>query len=52
MSCLNCFKVYDIGGKLGDEHNQEIACRIESAFSQHLNPKYVAKIKIIIEEGF
>lgn len=37
MTHLNCFKAYDIRGKLGDDLNEEIAYRIGRAFAQHLN---------------
>jgi phosphomannomutase/phosphomannomutase/phosphoglucomutase len=39
---LNCFKAYDIRGRLGDELNEEIAWRIGRAYVQLLNPKKVA----------
>lgn len=39
---LNCFKAYDIRGKLGDELNVDIAYRIGRSFGQYLNAKKVA----------
>ncbi|MGQ5523620.1 phosphomannomutase CpsG [Chitinimonas sp. PSY-7] len=38
---LNCFKAYDIRGRLGDELNEEIAYRIGRAYAAHLQPKRV-----------
>ncbi|MCJ8322848.1 MAG: phosphomannomutase CpsG [Rhizobiales bacterium] len=38
---INCFKAYDIRGKLGSELNVDIAYRIGRAFGQHLKPKSV-----------
>lgn len=38
---LNCFKAYDIRGKLGEELNEEIAWRIGRAYAQCLKPKQV-----------
>ena len=38
---LNCFKAYDIRGKLGSELNEDIAYRIGRAFGQYSNPKTV-----------
>lgn len=38
---LTCFKAYDVRGKLGDELNEDIACRIGRAYAQHLNAKRV-----------
>ncbi|CAG8998558.1 MAG: Phosphomannomutase/phosphoglucomutase [Candidatus Celerinatantimonas neptuna] len=42
MSILNCFKAYDIRGKLGEELNEQIAYRIGRAYAQHLIPKTIA----------
>lgn len=42
MSSLNCFKAYDIRGKLGEELNEDIAYRIGRAYAQHLRPKSIA----------
>ncbi len=39
---LNCFKAYDIRGKLGKELNDEIAYRIGRATAQSLNAERVA----------
>lgn len=38
---LNCFKAYDIRGKLGDELNEDIAYRIGRAYVQYLKAKRV-----------
>lgn len=38
---LNCFKAYDIRGRLGDELNTDIAYRIGRAFGELLKPKVV-----------
>lgn len=38
---LNCFKAYDIRGRLGDELNVDIAYRIGRAFGELLKPKTV-----------
>lgn len=39
MKKLNCFKAYDIRGRLGDELNEDIAYRIGRAYSQVFKPK-------------
>ena len=41
MRSLNCFKAYDIRGKLGVELNEEIAYRIGRAYAEYLSPKKV-----------
>jgi phosphomannomutase len=41
MKKLNCFKAYDIRGKLGNELNEDIAYRIGRAYVQFLNAKRV-----------
>ena len=41
MKKLTCFKAYDIRGKLGEELNEEIACRIGRAYGEYLKPKTV-----------
>ncbi|QGU13693.1 phosphomannomutase CpsG [Leclercia sp. 119287] len=38
---LNCFKAYDIRGRLGEELNQDIAYRIGRAYGEFLKPKTV-----------
>ena len=38
---LNCFKAYDIRGKLGEELNEEIAYRIGRAYAVYLKPQSV-----------
>ena len=38
---LNCFKAYDIRGRLGDELNEEIAYRIGRAYGEFAKPKTV-----------
>ncbi len=38
---LNCFKAYDIRGKLGDELNEDIAYRIGRAYAAYLQPQSV-----------
>lgn len=39
---INCFKAYDIRGKLGEELNPDVAYRIGYAFAKQLNAKKVA----------
>ncbi len=39
---LNCFKAYDIRGRLGDELNEDIARRIGRAFAEVLGARRVA----------
>jgi phosphomannomutase len=39
---LNCFKAYDIRGKLGEELNVDIAYRIGRATAQYLDAKIIA----------
>ncbi|MDZ7320182.1 phosphomannomutase CpsG [Kosakonia sacchari] len=41
MRKLNCFKAYDIRGKLGEELNEDIARRIGRAYGEYLKPKCV-----------
>ena len=41
MSELTCFKAYDIRGEIGLNINEDIACRIGRAVSQHLNARSV-----------
>ncbi|WP_320150908.1 phosphomannomutase CpsG [uncultured Tolumonas sp.] len=38
---LNCFKAYDIRGRLGDELNEKIAYRIGRAYGEFAKPKTV-----------
>ena len=38
---LNCFKAYDIRGRLGDELNEDIAYRIGRAYGEFAKPKTV-----------
>ena len=38
MASLNCFKAYDIRGRVPDELNEEIATRIGRAYAQHVRP--------------
>lgn len=38
---LNCFKAYDIRGRLGEELNVDIARRIGRAYGEHLKPKTI-----------
>ncbi len=40
-STLNCFKAYDIRGRLGDELNEDIAYRIGRAYGEFAKPKTV-----------
>lgn len=40
-STLNCFKAYDIRGRLGDELNEDIAYRIGRAYGEFARPKTV-----------
>lgn len=41
VEALNCFKAYDIRGKLGDELNEEIAYRIGFAYAKHQHARTV-----------
>jgi phosphomannomutase len=41
MTQLNCFKAYDIRGKLGTELNEEIAYKIGRAYGQIYQPKRI-----------
>ncbi len=41
MRRLTCFKAYDIRGRLGDELNEEIACRIGRAYAEYLAARRV-----------
>ena len=36
---IDCFKAYDVRGKLGSQLNDEVAYRIGRAFAEHLNAK-------------
>lgn len=39
---MNCFKAYDVRGRLGDELNEDVARRIGRAYGQFLAPKRIA----------
>ncbi|WP_306800223.1 hypothetical protein [Endozoicomonas sp. YOMI1] len=39
MSILNCFKAYDIRGRMPDELNEDIAWRVGRATAEFLKPK-------------
>lgn len=41
MSEMNCFKAYDIRGRLPDELNEDVAYRIGRAYAEFLQPKTV-----------
>jgi len=41
MNELNCFKAYDIRGRVPDELNEEVAYRIGRAYTEFLRPKRV-----------
>lgn len=41
MQNLNCFKAYDIRGKIGEELNDDIAYRIGRAYGESIKPKTV-----------
>ncbi len=41
MHQLTCFKAYDIRGRLGDELNEEIACRIGRAYAKYMGARRV-----------
>ena len=38
MAALNCFKAYDIRGRVPDELNEEVATRIGRAYAQYVRP--------------
>jgi len=38
---MNCFKAYDVRGKLGDELNEDVAYNIGRAFAHHLQARRV-----------
>ncbi len=40
-SAINCFKAYDIRGKLGEQLNTDVAYRVGRAFAQHTKAKTV-----------
>jgi phosphomannomutase len=42
MSRLACFKAYDIRGRVPDELNPDIACRLGIAYAQQFSPQRVA----------
>ena len=42
MSQIDCFKAYDVRGKVPGQLNEEIAYRIGRAFVEFLDPKVVA----------
>ncbi|WP_286196664.1 hypothetical protein [Thalassotalea sp. G20_0] len=42
MSTLNCFKAYDIRGRMPDELNEDIAWRIGRATAEYLKPKMMS----------
>ncbi len=41
MTELTCFKAYDVRGRIPDQLNTDIACRIGRAFAQVIQPKTV-----------
>jgi len=41
MSEMNCFKAYDIRGRIPDELNEDVAYRIGRAYAEFLHPKQV-----------
>jgi phosphomannomutase len=41
MQSINCFKPYDVRGKLGHELNESIAYRIGNGFARYLNAKQI-----------
>lgn len=41
MNKLNCFKAYDIRGRLDEEINEEIAWRIGRAYGEYLKPETI-----------
>ena len=41
MMKINCFKAYDIRGRIPDELNEDIAYRIGRAYAAHLQPRQV-----------
>ncbi|MEJ2200510.1 MAG: phosphomannomutase [Desulfuromonadaceae bacterium] len=41
MAALNCFKAYDIRGRIPDELNEEVAYRIGRAYAEFLSPSRV-----------
>lgn len=58
---LDCFKAYDIRGRLGDQLNETIAYSIGRAFAEHIKPKSVVvggdirltseSLKLALSEG-
>ena len=42
MSSLNCFKAYDIRGKVPDDLDEDLAYRIGQAFTAQFSPKKIA----------
>ena len=41
MTALNCFKAYDLRGRVPDELNEDVAYRVGRAYAQFLTPKRV-----------
>lgn len=41
MGSFNCFKAYDIRGRLGDELDEDVAYRIGRAYARYLNARAV-----------
>ncbi|KAA0536615.1 MAG: phosphomannomutase CpsG [Citrobacter portucalensis] len=61
MNKLNCFKAYDIRGRLDEEINEEIAWRIGRAYGEYLKPETIVlggdvrlsseKLKLALSNG-
>ena len=41
MKSINCFKSYDVRGKLGQELNESIAYKIGNGFARYLDAKRI-----------
>ncbi|MBF0256866.1 MAG: phosphomannomutase CpsG [Gammaproteobacteria bacterium] len=51
MNSLNCYKAYDIRGRLGDELNEDIAYRIGRALAAYLQesrPAQTAPLRVVV----
>ncbi|EPM7551803.1 phosphomannomutase CpsG [Citrobacter freundii] len=61
MNKLNCFKAYDIRGRLDEEINEEIAWRVGRAYGEYLKPETIVlggdvrlsseKLKLALSNG-
>ncbi len=50
MASLNCFKAYDIRGRVPDELNEDVATRIGRAYAQFLRAPHVRPGSVVVGE--